>query len=100
MSRRGVWSGVVLGLALGAVLGIGLLNSRDEGFSFGGRNHGGHGSDLGNGAVSDSSGARYRMALNAQLNNDRTNAIVLATREVAPAVVSINVVQAQSYRTP
>jgi len=100
VSQRRAWLGVVLGLALGAVLGIGLLNSRGEGFFFGGRNHGGHGPDVGNGAVTDSSGARYRMALNAQLNNDRTNAIVLATREVAPAVVSINVVQAQNYRTP
>ncbi len=36
----------------------------------------------------------------AQIHNDRTNAIVVATREVAPAVVSINVVRKQSYRTP
>jgi serine protease Do len=34
------------------------------------------------------------------LHGERSNAIVVATREVAPAVVSINVVQQQSVRNP
>ena len=35
-----------------------------------------------------------------ELSNQRTNAIVQATQKVAPAVVSINVIQAQSVRSP
>jgi len=97
VSRRAAWTGGVAGLAVGVVLGIFLLNTSTDHPLFQGNGHSGHGVDTVAGAGPDS---WRRMNLNAELNNDRTNAIVLATREVAPAVVSINVVQQQRYRTP
>ncbi len=101
MSLRGAWSGVALGLAVGVVLGLYLLGTRADHPLFQSGNHTGHSVAPGNGSQADSGGVDYtRGNLNQQLYNERTNAIVLATREVAPAVVSINVVQQQSYRTP
>ncbi len=97
MSNRRAWTGVVLGLALGVVLGVFLLDNRGGHTLFGNGDHRGHGSDTVGGVSNDSSGTRAQIS--EQINNDRTNAIVLATREVAPAVVTINVIQQQQYRT-
>ncbi len=87
-----------MGLAVGVTLGVFLLNSNSGGdLQLPGS---GNGADAGNGsqAVSDSGAAVDNgSALTMQLYNDRTNAIVLATRKVAPAVVSISVVQPQRY---
>jgi len=99
VSGRGAWTGVVLGLALGVVLGVFLLSNRGGLSLFQGQSHVGHGVDSIGGQV-DTGLTTNRAALATQLNNDRTNAIVLATREVAPAVVSINVVQLKNGRTP
>ncbi len=100
MSGRGAWTGVVLGLVLGALLGALLLGTRGCRPWFEGATHAGHGTDSIGGAGAGSGGVGIRPAMAAQIHNDRTNAIVVATREVAPAVVSINVVRKQSYRTP
>ncbi len=89
---------MVLGLALGVVLGIFLLNNRGGQVPVWGQSHVGHGSDSVSTAGADTRTSLGRVA--AQLQNDRTNAIVLATREVAPAVVTINVIQKQAVRTP
>ncbi len=100
MFGRGAWTGVLLGLVLGAVLGVFLLNSRGGQTLFSGRNHSGHGTDSIGAQAADTGWTANQAAVATQLNNDRTNAIVLATREVAPAVVSINVVQLSNERTP
>jgi len=98
VSTRGAWTGVLLGLALGAVLGVFLLDNRGGHTLFGNGGHRGHGTDTVSGVVNHLNGDRAQV--HEQINNDRTNAIVLATREVAPAVVTINVIQQQKYRTP
>jgi len=93
---RGAWTGVVLGLAVGVVLGIFLLNIRGDGSFLGRGSVSGGGADSGgSGAIGSGAVGQSGSALTMQLYNDRTNAIVLATREVAPAVVSISVVQPQ-----
>lgn len=98
MPSRGAWTGVVLGLALGAMLGFFLLNNRGGQALLGNGSHSGHGT--GNGSAVVNGSGEVPPTLTAHLNNDRTNAIVLATREVAPAVVTINVVQQQEDHTP
>jgi len=94
------WTGIVLGLIVGAVAGFLLLKGRLDYQFFADENHHGHGGDElaifeGN---QDPIGDRVLQA--AELFNDRTNAIVLATRKVAPAVVSISVVQQQASQNP
>ncbi len=102
MLGRGAWIGVVLGLAVGVMLGLFLLNTRGDGAFYPGDSGPGNGNGANNGgSVAADSGAvgQGESPLTMRLYNDRTNAIVLATREVAPAVVSIGVVQPQRYRT-
>lgn len=104
---RGAWSGIVAGLVAGAVLGAVLLGFRFGYLSWNGgeARSGGSGpavqaadSTLGPGA--DALEMAEADADGGGLASQRSNAIVLATRKVAPAVVSINVLQAQSVRSP
>jgi serine protease Do len=105
--QRG-WSGIAAGLLLGAVLGGVLLGVR-FGYLPWGRNAGDNGANLivqqqpaapGNSAETAPISAGDTTDPGQELSGQRSNAIVLATRKVAPAVVSINVLQAQSVRSP
>ena len=96
MDRRGAWLGVLAGLAVGATLGLYLINTRADHPLFQRPDRAAH-------VTPGSTGVKPLPGLgsvNEVIENGRTNAIVRATREVAPAVVSISVVQQQSYRTP
>jgi len=86
-------SGVLAGLLLGAVLGGALLMVR-----FGGLPGWGHWSP--GASVVESSDENGMQQGSHGLFAERGNAIVQATRRVAPAVVSINVVQAQQIHDP
>ena len=106
---RNAWSGIIAGLLLGAVLGGVLLGVRSGYIHLGRDSGGGNGSarvaqDQPDNFLGDTSNVtqtnRGLAATANELGNQRTNAIVLATQEVAPAVVSINVIQAQSVRSP
>ena len=116
---RGNWLGVLLGLAVGAAFGYWLLEVRSDAPLFGG-----HSGDQGNGQTtgqtsgqandqtswqdSAQGGGQYEENLarpefstqGESLHEERSNAIVRATRVVAPAVVSINVVQQKAVRNP
>ena len=95
--RPALW-GTITGLLLGAALGGVLLLVRDGGSGDTGDPVGG---DRGQVTVSDTAAADTVVSVYAgTLNVDRTSAIVLATRRVAPAVVSINVTQQQAVRNP
>lgn len=94
------WLGIILGLLLGTVLGLFLLNGRGGWQIFAGREHHGHGSEFSTRFAGDSDPISARLVKAADIFNDRTNAIVLATREVAPAVVSISVVRQQQVNNP
>ncbi|RKZ10380.1 hypothetical protein DRQ50_14485 [bacterium] len=99
---RPSWWGAITGLLLGAALGGALLLVR------GGDSD--TGNQPGNGTqppvtVPDSAGGDTLTSPVPgggvdDLMGDRANAIVLATRRVAPAVVSINVIQQQAVRNP
>jgi serine protease Do len=111
MNGRPAWAGALLGLLVGVALGGILLATRSDSIFLRGRNHADDGpadrgglspaqeassaGDTGSAAVGEppASGAD-------PLAHERGNAIVRATRAVAPAVVSINVVQAQAVRDP
>ena len=85
------WVGVALGLAMGAALGAVLLVTRGAT-----PRHQGHGATpVPAGSVLPAPGPGE-----VDLGAERSNAIVRATRAVAPAVVAVNVVQQQTYRTP
>ena len=89
------YSGVLAGLLVGVIFGGALLLVRFGGLPAGSWFASGPGSSVSkpadeNGMISGGLG----------LFEERENAIVLATRRVAPAVVSINVVQSQSINDP
>ncbi len=96
------FSGVVSGLLLGAVLGSSLLVVRFGGIPFWSSTL----SDVGDSVVSaeipvDENGDATQGVVQTSDGNliiERGNAIVQATRKVAPAVVSITVLQAQHVR--
>ena len=105
MSRA--WTGIVAGLLLGAVLGGVLLGVRFGYFPLSWVAPPGQGqASVQNhtaAGASDSTAAgpvREPGTSGEDLAGQRVNAIVLATQEVAPAVVSINVLQAQSVHSP
>jgi len=99
---RGAWWGALLGLTLGAVLGIGLLVYR------GGLPHWAHETTGEAPAVRDSgrtAGTADSLAAAADDTGDvlrasRGNAIVRATEIASPAVVSVTVRQQQQVRNP
>ncbi len=103
MRGSSAWTGVLLGLLVGAALGGILLATRSDSLFM----RGGAGDRTGHDrhgvispAGSETSPAATWGASAEALADQRGNAIVRATREVAPAVVSINVVQQQSVRDP
>ena len=114
MSSRGNWIGVLLGLIVGAAIGYWLLEVRTGGTLFHGAGGGptdglvsnsGADSNLGQGAGSGSGSGVGLVPVEVSsagetLQQERTNAIVRATTSVAPAVVSINVVQQKAVRNP
>lgn len=104
MSGRAGWAGMIAGLVVGVVLGVWLLIIRPGVWQ----------GDLdetppaatgdtvatieaGEGETSPDS---ETLEIGASLQAERENAIVRATRRVAPAVVSINVVQQKAVRNP
>ena len=103
MGNRG--AAIAIGLLLGVLLGAGLLAVRHGGLptlkwpesAESGMAQGSDRQDADGGAEDDSTIAGAGEG-SEDLSRQRTNAIVRATREVAPAVVSINVIQAQSVR--
>jgi serine protease Do len=109
MSGRGAWGGALLGLLVGVALGgIILVTRSDSPFLKGNGDdpddHRYH-SELApvgsESAPADSGRAVVDLVPESStdaLANERGNAIVRATRQVAPAVVSINVVQQQAVR--
>ena len=118
MSPRGApaWTGIVIGLLLGLVLGGGWLLLRERGENAAGRAHaqtvaasdsgaaaGAETTAAGGGAggaeaAGDGGRADRAAAAGAELESSRRTAIVRATERVAPAVVSVNVVQHQTIR--
>ncbi len=103
---RNSWSAVIGGLLVGALVGGALLGVRFGYITLG--RPGEHGASSGSGSVVavDTTGRQgsghERPAAAAEEIEDtgRANAIVMATRKAAPAVVSINVVQAQTVHSP
>ncbi|MFT5233970.1 MAG: serine protease Do [Candidatus Krumholzibacteriia bacterium] len=93
------WTGIVLGLLVGAVVGFLLLNGRGGHQLFASREHHGHADETFASFSDNDQSVDERMVEAAEIFNDRTNAIVLATRKVAPAVVSISVLQQQQVST-
>ena len=96
---RGAWWAAILGLLLGAVLGVGLLLYR------GAPPQDGRTAGTAADSVGDTGAAADTMldvgdGRDAALRASRENAIVRATQLVAPAVVSINVIQQQAVRDP
>ncbi len=111
MSGRGAWTGVLLGLLAGVALGGILLATRSDSLFLrgGDRNDTGHdnhsviapvGSETSQAPAGTSRTEPVPESAAGSLGQERGNAIVQATRKVAPAVVSINVVQQQSVRDP
>jgi len=97
---RGAWWAAILGLLLGAVLGVGLLLYRGAPPG-GGRSEGTAADSVGDkGAAVADTLADAGDGRDAALRASRENAIVRATQLVAPAVVSINVIQQQAVRDP
>ncbi|MEN8005797.1 MAG: trypsin-like peptidase domain-containing protein [Candidatus Krumholzibacteriota bacterium] len=109
MSGRNAWTGVLLGLLAGVALGGILLATRSDSPFLRGADDDPNGRD-GHGVTATVSGDTYADSVGSpngdpgsvleDLSHERGNAIVRATRQVAPAVVSINVVQQQSVRDP
>lgn len=98
---RPSWWGAVTGLLLGAVLGGALLMLRGAGtdpLPAGGPEGIAGPETVAASAAADTLDTTVLEA--GVLAGERANAIVLATRRVAPAVVSINVIQQQSVRNP
>ena len=104
MSGRSAWAGALLGLLVGVALGGVILATRSDSLFLkdggGGRDgHDLHGeiAPTGSESAPDDTGAvavdPVPESSGDVLADERGNAIVRATREVAPAVVSINVVQ-------
>ena len=108
MRSRGAWTGILLGLLVGAVLGGVLLRTRPDPSTWGWG-----GDDVSSSPVSvrggDTTAESYdgdvgdgvtpsADQVDLTLRSQRSNAIVRATHRVAPAVVSINVVQQQAVR--
>ncbi len=101
-TRAPVWTGVVIGLLFGIVLGGGWLALRERG------RHAAPSAvqavaaraDSAGGEAPSAAGDRSERAADAGdgLESGRRNAIVRATERVAPAVVSINVIQHQTVR--
>ncbi len=109
MSGRSAWAGVLLGLLVGVALGGILLATRSDSlFLRGGRgdrtDHDRHSvispveSETSSAEAGRSSTEPMSESSSGSLADERGNAIVQATRKVAPAVVSINVVQKQVVR--
>ncbi|MHB8080193.1 MAG: S1C family serine protease [Candidatus Krumholzibacteriia bacterium] len=104
MNGRGVpaWTGVIIGLLFGLLVGAGWLLVRERAVASAPARV------LTRSAAPTSDGAGRLPAAAAQpavatttgddLGYDRRNAIVRATEAVAPAVVSINVIEYQTYR--
>ena len=111
MNGRNAWAGALFGLLVGVALGGILLATRSD-FSFlrgGDGDPGGHENHIELAPVGSESSSADTGTTNAalipesslgSLDDERGNAIVRATREVAPAVVSINVIQQQAVRDP
>jgi serine protease Do len=105
MSNR--WTGIVAGLLVGVLLAGGLLLVRHGGLPRldwpSAQEDRGSSDRPDSGQVQPVEGAGPAGTTSADLGGDimvqRANAIVRATRKVAPAVVSINVIQAQSVRS-
>ena len=111
MNSRGAWTGVLLGLLVGVALGGILLATRSDSLFLrgGGRDSTDHDRHSAISPVGSETSPAPAGTLNAgpvpesssdSLADERGNAIVQATRRVAPAVVSINVVQQQAVRDP
>ncbi len=111
MNSRNAWAGALLGLLVGVALGGILLATRsDSPFLRGsGQDQGGHENHVELAPVGSESSPADSGAINPApipesstggLDDERGNAIVRATRRVAPAVVSINVIQQQAVRDP
>jgi len=111
VNSRGAWTGVLLGLLVGVALGGILLATRSDSLFLrgGGGDRTGHdnhsviapvGSESSQAPAGSSSVEQVPESATGALGAERGNAIVQATRKVAPAVVSINVVQQQSVRDP
>jgi serine protease Do len=105
---RGAWSGVLAGLVVGALLGAVLLGFRFGYLSW--NNPAGEPApveapDQTPAVTTDRQEPAAETGLglsvsDVELATERPTAFVVATRVVAPAVVSINVLQAQSVRSP
>jgi len=99
------WSGVLVGLLLGAALGVALLGVKTGVFNlWAPRSANPDRGEVqtvepGSGPA-DTGHVHVAPDPDATLNTQRSNAIVRATRQVAPAVVSINVVQNQAVNNP
>ena len=111
MKGRNAWAGALLGLLVGVALGGILLATRsDSPFLRGGDgDQGGHENHVELARVGSESSPADTGAVStgpipessiASLDEERGNAIVRATRQVAPAVVSINVLHQQAVRNP
>jgi len=105
MSARSAWVGAVLGLLVGAALGGIILATRADSPWL--RPAGEEAGNVATQATPRVANAVDSLAADGEtpaagetLQRERSNAIVLATRQVAPAVVSINVIQQQSVRNP
>ncbi len=111
MNSRSAWAGVLLGLLVGVALGGILLATRSDSlFLRGGdrdrTDHDRHsvispvGSETSPAPAGTLNAGPVPESSSESLADERGNAIVQATRRVAPAVVSINVVQQQAVRDP
>ncbi|MCP4572309.1 MAG: trypsin-like serine protease [bacterium] len=95
---RATWWGAITGLLLGVVLGVTLLLVRDELPWRGEPVTGDATAAAETAAVATTTDRAATIADSLQFERD--NAIVRATRMVAPAVVSISVIQLQATRDP
>jgi len=107
MTARNAWAGALLGLLVGVALGALILILRpdspllpegDPGEGDPVPQHAGQDVDVTRPADADTDAVND--GIGEDLGGDRSNAIVRATKRVAPAVVSINVVQQQAVRDP
>ncbi len=97
--RAPVWTGVVIGLLLGLLVGTGWLLVRERALRVAAAQAGPAGQAPDTVWVRTASEAAPATApATDQVAHDRRNAIVRATERVAPAVVSINVIGYQTLR--